>query len=624
MLLPAAREISIPLLSLSTKVDPIADFVFPPPKIPWQLTGNHWVAIPCIHPADGSIHAIGTLHRGVRGAVELAGDANFGHGLEGGGEPLLRLGITVDGLPVDLGAARMAWQRMSEWLPTFTATLGDLVVRGTIFAPHGRGAEAPGFVYAVSFENRGLRSVEVDFAPQGTLALRQHRIVTARPFDDAKVGVVRDDVILLTGAAPLTAVSLVLAGEGGAPAVQSLPDGSIRWSLNQRLVVPAGERVETAVYGAVGSERDGAEATLQLLRRRGWRPLMETTQGALSKLEQSTGNLSADRLVNRHMMFAYFYSVARAVDDAQVYIVRTRVPWNSHGVTVRDWDALMWTIPAVQIGDQELARELILRMCEVHGYAPGRGVNYFDGAPFCPAFSLDGVAAYPIAVDRYIRQTGDDHIVEEPTLAETLYAAHEDIVARQHSTIPLFSTEVTPSGAPALLPYTLHGNAVVADALDVFRQTLDEKTAEKVEQGSVVRAALMRHFMVDMKDPCPSLAASVDLQGAVSLSDDTVGSAYWLPLYEALPRDNPTYRCTVKTLDGAERPIALAVECARLLGPSGATVLDRLRRSIMDNGVAAEYLDDQGGAIGNGGDAALSGLVASSVWYAVHTLGVRM
>src|SRR5678809_1393623 len=74
-----------------------------------------------------------------------------------------------------------------------------------------------------------------------------------------------------------------------------------------------------------------------------------------------------------------FYGVGRALDDAQYYLVRTRAPWNGRGVTVRDWDALMWTIPAVQLADPPLARELLLRMCELHGYAPGRGVHYLDG-----------------------------------------------------------------------------------------------------------------------------------------------------------------------------------------------------------------------------------------------------
>ena len=93
-------------------------------------------------------------------------------------------------------------------------------------------------------------------------------------------------------------------------------------------------------------------------------------------------------------------------------------------------------------------------MCELHGYAPGRGIHYFDGTLFEPGFSLEGVAAYPLAVDRYIRETNDDQIVEEPVLADTLYLASDDIAGRRNTNVPLYATEVAPSGNPAPLPYT--------------------------------------------------------------------------------------------------------------------------------------------------------------------------
>src|SRR5689334_1884578 len=48
--------------------------LLPLPTVPWQITGNHWLALPCIHPADASIHAIGMLHRAARSAIEFAGE----------------------------------------------------------------------------------------------------------------------------------------------------------------------------------------------------------------------------------------------------------------------------------------------------------------------------------------------------------------------------------------------------------------------------------------------------------------------------------------------------------------------------------------------------------------------
>ncbi len=148
--------------------------------IPWQVTGNHWLSIPCIHPADGSIHSVGVISQAVRAAIELAGGADF---LDAAGTPLLRTVIEIDGVQLDLAAGRMAWQRVLEWLPAFNTTAGDILVRGAIFAPAGRAADFPGFVYALSLENRGdvARSVSAGFA--GNVSHRQLRVRTPRQLD---------------------------------------------------------------------------------------------------------------------------------------------------------------------------------------------------------------------------------------------------------------------------------------------------------------------------------------------------------------------------------------------------------------------------------------------------------
>jgi hypothetical protein len=323
--------------------------------------------------------------------------------------------------------------------------------------------------------------------------------------------------------------------------------------------------------------------------------------------------------VNRNLLFAYFYAVGRAIDDAHYYVVRTRAPWHSAGVTVRDWEALAWIAPAIQLADGALAREIILRVCELHGYAPGQGTHYFDGTLFEPGFSLEGAAAYALAVDRYIRDTGDDEIVEEPAIADTLYLSHDDVAQRRDKRVPLYSTEVNPAGAPAPYPFTLHGNAVVAQALEVFRRTLDEESAREVEDPEAVRAAIRRHFAVEGSRG--SLASAVDLAGGVTTADDPAGSALWLPLYETIERQDSSYRRTVRAI--ARDAGSLAQECGRLLGPDATGVLQWLRRAQLDGGFAAEIIDADGRAVANGGDAALSGLVAWSAWYAVHALGAQ-
>ncbi|MGH7670393.1 MAG: hypothetical protein ACRENQ_12975 [Gemmatimonadaceae bacterium] len=588
----------------------------PIPRVPWQITGNHWLALPCIHPASAALHAVGMVHRGTRSAIEFAGSSGFA---EGEGAPLLRPTLSVDGTRYELSDAPIAWERALGWLPTFTCQVGPVLVRGTAFAPFGRDADVAGAVYALSVESRSGAPCTVRVGVEGTLGHRQLRVRSARPFADAHQVSQSGDVVLLGGAAEPGLAALAVGADGEASI--AIADGAApRFSIQRELALAAGGREQVAFYLAAGPERDGAQASVGVLRRRGWRELLAGTRDAIQSLEQTTGSAAMDGLVNRNLLFAYFYGVGRALDDAHYYVMRTRAPWHGAGVTVRDWQALLWTIPAVQLADPALARELILRACELHGYAPGRGINYLDGTLFEAGFSLEGAAAYPVAVERYIRETGDDRIVEEPVLADTLYAAQDELLVRRDPDRPLYRGEVGPSGAPLPYPYPLHGNAVVAQALDVLRRTLDEEAARDVEDPEAVRAALLRHFLVS-SDNGQRFASSIDLHGAASVDDDPAGSALWLPLYETVERHDSNYRRTAKAIGppGAE----LVQRCAQVIGPSSAAALDWLRRAALDGGLAAEFVDADGRATGNGGDASLSGLLAWCVWFAVHALGER-
>ena len=245
-----------------------------PPKIPWQLTGNHWLALPCIHPADGSLHAVGMLHRAARGAIEFAGGPDF---IDGGAAPLAKPTIRIGGVVREMAVEGMAWERVSSWLPTFSCTIGELVVRGTVFAPYGRDADVAGAVYAISIANRGKSPVTVTLGLEGTLGHRQQRIRSARTFDDAnRVTVGQRGVIVLDGAAIPAHAALAVGGDGKCE-VQVTEGDSPRWSLSRDVVIGGGERIEDAFYIGAGPERDGAEATVAVMRRRGWSCLLYTS-----------------------------------------------------------------------------------------------------------------------------------------------------------------------------------------------------------------------------------------------------------------------------------------------------------------------------------------------------------
>jgi hypothetical protein len=211
----------------------------PIPPIPWQITGNHWISLPCIHPLDGSLHAVGTLHRGARAAVEFAGGERFADGAE---PALARPVLTIDGVAVDWSQTPLAWERAFGWLPTFTATIGTLVVRATVFAPYGRDADTAGAVYAFAFENRAQQDVRLSVGLEGTLGHRQLRVRTPRPFRDAHaVRRGRTDAVILEGATVPGLVALAI-GADGAAAIDVNDGGHFAIRRDVRVPRPASPR----------------------------------------------------------------------------------------------------------------------------------------------------------------------------------------------------------------------------------------------------------------------------------------------------------------------------------------------------------------------------------------------
>ena len=183
----------------------------------------------------------------------------------------------------------MAWEHVSAWLPTFNCIAGELAVRGTIFAPYGRDADVAGAVYTISIVNRSKSPVKVSLSLEGTLGHRQQRVRSARTFDDAHRITVGDrGVIVLDGAAIPAHAALAIGGDGECEVKVSDGD-SPRWSLTREIEIASGERVEEAFYIGAGPERDGAEATVAVMRRRGWRELLRTTTETLRSFEQWLG-----------------------------------------------------------------------------------------------------------------------------------------------------------------------------------------------------------------------------------------------------------------------------------------------------------------------------------------------
>ena len=90
-----------------------------------------------------------------------------------------------------------------------------------------------------------------------------------------------------------------------------------------------------------------------------------------------------------------------------------------------DRDSLLWAFPAILLADPGYARELLLAFSR-QGRNFGVHSRYIDGTVLEPGFELDELCAPVIALEGYIRTTGDDAIAALPEVKSRL----EEILAK--------------------------------------------------------------------------------------------------------------------------------------------------------------------------------------------------
>jgi hypothetical protein len=621
----------------------------------WDLTGNHYIAFPAISTEDGGILRINVLHRGAQGLLEWSGDAEHP-----GERPLLAPEIHVDGARRRIEA--LAWESVDRWIPRFRADLGDGVhVQATLCAPGGGHLLLPGAVYHFEIENRGRSERRIGIALRGGWRWSRRIVATARPLSATNRvfrGADGEGIVLELGGEPgLAALAVVVGGDGARYAagveaegpihdlepgeVVDAPNGrTIELQVGREVVVPPGRRASVAFYLAAATERDGALARAAAMRRTGATELFRLARLALAQMMRRTRDAALGAVLNRNLIFCTFYAVGRAIDDDRLYPIVSRSSAAPGAAVFRERDALLWSLPALQLSDPATARETLIRSFEQFSHRPGAHEHYVDGGVLSPAFSLSQFCAYGEALDRYVRETRDESVLDEPIVEEVLRDLDDLLLDRLHPKVLLAATELSPSGDPVDHPYVTYDNVLVwslTRALArVWPEGRDDAPPNFTGAGEEVASAIWRHCTAEV-DGLRVLAWAIDLEGEAAIYDDPEGSLMILPFLGFCDADDPVWRNTVDLLHSPTYPFwlgdrpcpglasrrrpgaaSLPALCVELLGPRRDDALDVLRRLDLEGGVACETYDPDTGRTAHGPHhGAAAGLLAWTLWEAI-------
>jgi hypothetical protein len=164
-------------------------------------------------------------------------------------------------------------------------------------------------------------------------------------------------------------------------------------------------------------------------------------------------------------------------------------------------------------------------------------VHYFDGTLFSRLLHR-GPAAYAIATERYIRDSNDDQIVEEPVSPTRSISRLDDIAARRDATHPAVRHGSDAFGRAGAAPFTLHRQrrcGVGARCASSHAGRGGRVARAEIPVPCARRSCGTLRWTVEARR---ALRRSIDLAGGAALEDDPVGSLMWL---------RSTRRSTAKT-----------------------------------------------------------------------------
>jgi hypothetical protein len=613
---------------------------------PFELTGNHFVSLPTIDPGTGGIHSVNVLLRQLRGLLELASEPEYGVGRPLI-EPLLRGAGHGDTQPRDGQQLREAlWLPCMVWELESGATLELEIVP----PPDERG-----FVYLLRLKAPPDRPWGGEIGVQGRWRFTRRVIFSAADLHGLNRVGFRQWLGGMYFEPMVSAPSAAMAITGGQPGMEvrvgrqgklaPLADKEERGVVNgleldyeavYTVELAPGEIREFPFFVAFNLERDGALTTGVHLRRQGAAALKARALERLRSLRRSGPTPQLEILLNRNLLFNYFYAVGRPLDAPGIAPLTSRSPLYYVSAAFWERDSLLWSFPAILAVDPGLAREVLIEAFTRHVRFAGEHAHYIDGNSLYPGFELDQAAAYLIALGAYCETTGERDIQEEPVIARGLEHLLELLPRHRHANVALYRTFLLPSDDPAVYPYVTYDNVLLWRGLSILagirREEARQSEAERLEREALAIAEAVRERLVMERGGRSIFAWSSDLEGRFRFYDDPPGSLQLLAHYGFCDSSDPIYRATVEQLHREDNPMALKTPfpglacdhhpttpaflalCADLLGIRQEAALEVLRRAPLDGGLACESYDPQTGEVRTGRHfATAAGLLAHAL-----------
>lgn len=618
-----------------------------------MVTGNEWVSLPDISPADAGIATLNLIHMGSRGLVEWVGpDKPSG---QAGPERAPFLAPYIAGHAGEVIALESSWEweRMADWIPCArtrisTASGDECTVTLIICAPVGERGFVIRFELSDLARAAGGQAAQFRVGLAGRWGATLNTIFTRRCMHVVNhafySGWTKSVVLEARGVSSVAALAAAcnqpmewaLCGSDGAPAeeVQEPGDGvgQIEFSVWTSVSLEPGQTRAADFWFAANADPDGAATTSVHLRRVGYQAALAHTLSWLrsrshrNRVPAHAARKAPDAMsrADYNLHFCRFFAHGKAIDTEELVMLTSRSP--RYYVSAAFWprDTFLWAFPAMLASDPVFARDVLLAGFTRHVANMGIHAHYIDGVLLYPGFELDQHASYQVALGSYVQRTGDMSIVSEPAVRAGLARFEEVLAELRHPEAALYRTFLDPSDDPVRYPYLTYDNALLwrafASLAEIARTAGDSVAASRyADAAQEIRTAVCERLVAEGPFG-PMFVWSADLEGGFELYDDPPGSLLLLPYYGFIDCNDPRFANTVKYVKSEHNPYRVAhgdypgAGCAHaarpwpmhacnmvMAGIADCECLKLIAKAPLDGELACESVYEVGGKAATGG-----------------------
>lgn len=475
------------------------------------LTGNEYVSIPIISK-NGTIDSVNVILDKTNSMIDFSGKGFI--------SPFVKLNEE------DLTLKVTKCGYIQNFIPYFNYDLDNNVkMSSRIYAPIGR----KGFVMSLSIQNNNDKELKFEAGVKINWEISQSTVFHPKKIDDNKRIFVHEwtNSLILELGGSLNLVSLAISSDD---AVHDEVNGIS--SVKEVYVSPKSTTIVN-FYFTLNIESDGA-ATLGIdFRRRGHKLYFDLISWLCKKFIYHK-NHRLEEMMNKNLLFSYFYSTAYTLDTESLVLLTSRSP--KYYVSAAFWsrDSLLWSFPGICVFDQDKAKDVLKTSYTRYFKNLGEHALYLNGSSLYPGFELDELAAYIIAVQSYINITGDSSVLNDEIIIDGIQSILLEFDKHYNEKLGLYSTELNPSDDPVLYPYLTYDNVLVYKAYDFAKRN----SLIDIDKAKSIKESIMKHCIIQSDEDLSMFAWAVDENGNKELYDDPPGSLILLPYYRFCENDD--------------------------------------------------------------------------------------